>query len=347
MVFFAQWLRFALAALFVAVLCAAPATCRASIGLVIGEPFGAFGTMMPQGHSSIFLDHICEQTPIQLRPCLPGEHGVVLSRYHDLRRPALDWMGFPATTFFYGVEDVSALPGFITPQFEALLRERYWSEHLRETIPGRRDRKGDLHMPRYGDWEEGIAAAFDRRLLVYVIDTTPEQDAVLLRLLNDRANRRRYSVARANCADFAADLLRLVIPEAAVRRNVWADFDMTTPKNLARQMDAYGSAHPELHLRILEVPQLPGSLRRSRPLRGAAECLLTTKRYLATLLVLQPEIVVASWAFYEKHGKWTPGYDAVAIAPGDWAQMTNPQQEMPNALAGDMISDSGNTILEP
>src|SRR5579875_2530841 len=96
-----SWLRDAFATLIVAALCSVgPA--RASIGLVVGEPFGSFGTMMPNGHANIYLDHLCVETPTRLRPCLAGEHGAVLSRYHDLRHPALDWLAFPAPTFFYG-----------------------------------------------------------------------------------------------------------------------------------------------------------------------------------------------------------------------------------------------------
>ena len=320
MLFPAPLPRFARVVLFCALawVCVA-GTARASIGLVVGEPFGAFGTVMPEGHAGVYLDHICAETPTTLRPCAPGEPGVVLSRYHDLRKPALDWLAFPATTFFYGGDSPSDLPNYITSAFEAALRERYWREHLREVLPGRRTPQGDLLPPRSGgDWAEGIGAAFDRRLLVYVVDTTPAQDATLIQMLNQRPNRRRYTLGRANCADFAADLLRQVVPASALRRNVLADFDMTTPKNLAREIDAYGTAHPELHLRVLEVAQLPGSLRRSRPLRGAAESFLTTKRYLATLLVIQPEAVLGCWAAYEKRGKWTPGLDAVAVVPGEW-----------------------------
>lgn len=325
-------LRFALATSLIALFCAA-APSHASIGLVVGEPFGSFGTMMPNGHANIYLDHLCVETPTHLRPCLPGEHGAVLSRYHDLRHPALDWLAFPASTFFYGVDDVSALPRFVTPHFEAILRERYWSEHLREQIPGRRDRQGELRPPSYGDWEEGIGAAMDRRLFLYVMDTTPEQDAAILQFVNDSPNRRRYTLGRANCADFAADLLRVVLPPSEVHRNVWADFDMTTPKFLARQMDAYGTAHPEANLRVFEIPQLPGSLRRSRPLRGAAETFIKTKRYLVALLVLQPEVVVASWAVYEKSGKWTPGLDAATLTPGDWGAISPARNDAATATA--------------
>ncbi len=311
---------------FVAVCClfVAPLA-HARMALIVGEPFGSFGTMMPQGHASVYLPELCVETPVRLRPCRAGEVGAVVSRYHDLRHPDRDWMAFPLPVFLYGLTEASAdgdgtpLP-FMTAAQEADMRENYWRRKLAEYIPGRVDKGGHSRPPAYGDWEEGIGAAFDRRLLMYSFDTTPAQDAEMLGWLNNRPNRRSYTLTRHNCADFAADLLRMALPPATIRRNVPADFDMTTPKQLAREVDGYGLAHPELHLAVYEIPQLPGDLRRSRPIRGAAESLLTTKRYMTTLLVIQPEIILAAWIDYRKHGKWSLGQDAVAVTPGFWGR---------------------------
>ena len=291
------------------------ASVHASIGLVVGEPFGSFGTMMPAGHAAIYLNHLCAETPTHLRPCRPGETGVVISRYHDLRATNLDWMAIPAVTFFYGVDDPANAPSFVTASLETELRETYRQQHLRSIAPDRINDNGVSVPPPYGDWEEGIGAAFDRRLFLYTLDTTPEQDAAILALLNDDPNQRRYTLRRANCADFAADLLSTVLPGVFHRAKL-ADFDMTAPKTLARQLDAYGNAHPEMHLRVSEIPQVPGTLRRSRPLRAGAETYVKTKRYLATQLVIQPEAVLADWIVYEKKGKWTPGKDATPLIAG-------------------------------
>ena len=295
------------------------------MALIVGEPFGSFGTMMPQGHASVYLSDLCVETPIRLRACRPGELGAVVSRYHDLRHPELDWMAFPLPVFLYGSElygsegALTTVPRFMTAADESDLRASYRRRFLEEYVPDRIDRHGRAHPPAYGDWEEGIGAAYDRRLVMYGFDTVAAQDAAALHWLNDRPNRRSYTLTRHNCADFAADLLRLALPSELLRRNVLADFDMTTPKQLARAVDGYGQAHPELHLTVLEIPQLPGTLRRSRPIRGAAESLLTTKRYMATLLVVQPEIILAAWIDYERWGKWPLGQDAVAVAPAFWA----------------------------
>ncbi|MCU1322386.1 MAG: hypothetical protein JWM43_2035 [Acidobacteriaceae bacterium] len=92
-----------------------------------------------------------------------------------------------------------------------------------------------------------------------------------------------------------------------------------TPKQVARSVAAYGEKHPEAALRVVEIPQLPGSLRRSRPVRGTAEAGLKTKRYLATLMVIQPEVVVGCVVVYLKNGCWQMGEGAAVASPQDFA----------------------------
>jgi hypothetical protein len=303
--------------LVICVLFSFAALARASIGLVVGEPFGSFGTMMPQGHASVYLDHLCPETPLHLRPCRDGELGAVVSRQHDLHHPDIDWIAMPASVFFYGTENPASAPQFMTKPLATLIRDNYRHQHLMQVVPDHVDRHGKIHPPPYGDWYESIGAAFDRRLFVYRIDTTPEQDTAILALLNDSPNRRRYTLRRANCADFAADVLSVVLPHT-FRRQLLADFDMTTPKSLARTLGRVGAARPELHLQVFEIPQIPGTLRRSRPIRGAAESLVKIKRYLVTVAILQPELMLADWIIYEKKGKWTPGLDALRVSPDQW-----------------------------
>jgi len=314
------------------------------MALIVGEPFGSFGTMMPQGHASIYLENLCVETAVHLRPCRPGELGAVVSRYHDLRHPELDWLAFPLPVFLYGTRDLTHVPLSMTLPREMDLRETYRQTYLSAFVPDRTDKHGDRVPPPFGDWAEGVGSAFDRRLLVYSFDTTAGQDAATLHWLNDRPNRRAYTLTRHNCADFAADLLRLALPPEVLHRNVLADFDMTTPKTLAREVDTYGRQHPELHLQVYEVPQIGGTLRRSRPIRGAAESLITTKRYFAVVVVLQPELMLADWIIYETCGRWSLGLDAVAISPGALAStLSSPAQPVPESLPRASASSQSST----
>jgi hypothetical protein len=305
----------------------------ARIALVVGEPFGSFGTMMPVGHASIYLDHLCADGPTRIRPCLPNEHpGVVIARYHDLTRSHLDWLATPASVFFYGVESPADAPTWITPALRDSLRLAYRDAHLRSVVPSplptRIERDGALHFKNGEDWQESIGSAFDRRLFLYTLATTPEQDAAVVAFVNDLPNRRRYSLYSANCADFAADVLRVVLPQQnppILHPGKLADFGYTTPKSLARQVEAFGRQHPELAFTVYDVPQIPGTTRRSRPLRSSAELFLTTKRYLVTLAIIQPEIVLVDTVAYETKGRWKPGKDAIPLSPAGLVALSAPE----------------------
>jgi hypothetical protein len=296
---------------------ATPLPAHATLGVLVGEPYGSFGTMLPVGHTALYFDHLCADIPTTLRPCSQGESGAVVARYH--RVADLDWLAMPVLPFLYGVEDPRQIPAFVTPQLEDHLRERYRKAHLSAIIPNRINSQ-DRELPSHkGEWVEAIGSAFNRRIFLYEIDTTPEQDAALLTWSRSRPNTRRYSLRHANCADFAADAINFLYPNS-VRRNRLADFGMMTPKQVARSLEAFGRRHPEVHLRVYEIPQLPGTLRRSRPLRGAAEIFLKTKRYLAFILVTQPELALADWIIYDTKGKWTPGRNATPLPAEIWPE---------------------------
>ena len=78
--------------------------------------------------------------------------------------------------------------------------------------------------------------------------------------------------------------------------------------------------------------------RRSRPLRGSAETFVKTKRYLATVIALQPELIFTDWIFYETKGNWTPGRDATPLNTGSLPS--------PNETAYSPASTSSKTFSE-
>ena len=295
---------------FVAALClsAFPFSAHASITVLVGEPFGSFGTMMPVGHTTLYLDRGCADGPLKLRMCRPGEPaGVAVARYDHLGQ--YDWIATPIFQFLYATDTPAGIPAYATPEAVAALRERYRRQHLEGVFPD-----GTEHRKKNDEWPETIGAAYDRRLYGYSLATTPEQDRTIVDLLNADANHRAYQLHDTNCADFVANFFNLDYP-GLIRRNRFIDFTLTTPKNIAHSIERYGLAHPESGLRITEVEQVPGSLRRSRPVRGAAEMLLKQKRYAFTLAVIQPEAMPFLYAFYLEDGRWPVGRDAEPEPP--------------------------------
>ena len=66
------------------------------------EPYGGFGSVNPTGHGALYFNHICAESPTQLRMCLPGERGVVISRYHKVA--GYDWLAIPLVPYLYAVD---------------------------------------------------------------------------------------------------------------------------------------------------------------------------------------------------------------------------------------------------
>jgi hypothetical protein len=289
---------------------------HASATVLLSEPFGSFGAMMPLGHVGVYLDRVCADTPVHLRLCRPGEMGIVLSRYHRVAN--IDWLAIPVMPFLYGVDRPDEVPQFMTLPQEAAIREHYRLRYLRDIVP---DGENGGPAPK-GEWVETIGVTFDRRVWGYRIETTPDQDQRLIDTLNDRPNIRAYRLRTANCADFAANVVNILYP-GLVQRNKVYDFGLMTPKQVARSIANYGESHPEARLSIIEVPQIPGTLKRSHPIWGVAETGLKTKRYLLALSVIQPEVIIGCGIAYLNRGSWKVGSGATPVQPDIWVEYGN------------------------
>ena len=294
---------------------------RAALTVLIGEPFGSFGGMMPVGHSAVYLDRLCADGPLRIRMCHSGEpQGVVLARYHALGQ--LDWMASPVMQFLYASDTMEEVLPYATPELVWERRQAYRRRFLPDLVPDGTERGKSME-----EWWESAGVAYNRRLWAYQIDTTPEQDRRFVELVNALQNHHLYHLKKTNCADFAAEMVNLYFPHAVHNDRV-ADFGWMTPKQVARCVAAYGAAHPEAHLRIWEIPQVPGTLVRSRTVRGGAESGLKSKRYLLTLAVIQPEVPATLFVLYLKHGRWRVG-DGATVAPDLPTQIARTESPQP------------------
>ncbi len=287
----------------------------AALTVLVGEPFGSFGTMMPTGHVSLYLDRVCADGAMRVRMCHAGEaQGVVIARLNAIG--PLDWIASPVMDFLYGTDDPAKVMTFATKAQVHEMQESYRREHLMELFPDavEKDRHDD-------EWWETVGAAYIRRQWGYRLDTTEAQDEAFVAELNGRANVHQYRLHKKNCADFIAEAVNFYYPGAVKTNNV-ADLWLMTPKQVARGVWTYGMEHPEAGLKVMEIPQIAGELRRSRPLRGATDMLLKTKRYLVVELAIQPEAVAAMWGMYMAKGRWKVGAGSEVVGPEDVLRMT-------------------------
>ena len=294
---------------------------HASISLLVEEPFGAFGTFTSTGHSAVYLDHVCADSPTRLRLCHGAELGVVISRYSNVN--GYDWVAIPLIPYLYAVEDISDVPKTATVSLEKDLRDRYRRAHLLDLAPSREDGSAPG-----GDWIQLIGASYDRHIYGFQLLTTREQDEALMARLNDSHNHGNFNLIFRNCADFARSILRSTFP-GSIPRNALADFWLTTPKHLARLVTKFGTKNPELQFQTFQIPQVPGTIRRSRRVNGIAETVVRSKKYIVPLAFFSPTTAVSLMVAYVGTGRFKMPKTAPVMA----------QLQTPSDSVGIMIAD--------
>ena len=301
---------------------------HASVALLMEEPYGTFGAVNPTGHAAIYLNHVCAETPTQLRACHEGEYGVVISRYHKV--DGLDWVAIPLVPYLYAVDTPGEIPTSVTKEQVAEIRDAYRKKHLEEMIPDDPKTGG---APK-GEWTQLVGSSFDRSIHGFQIDTTADQDARLIAIFNDRKNVGHFNLLFHNCADFSKMVLNTYDPHA-VHRNFIADAGITTPKQDARSWVAYGKKHPELNPSAFVIKQVPGTVGRSHPDDGVAESLVKSKKYILPLTILAPEVSGGVVVAYLADGrmklpKGTPVFNiGDEETTSDPAPDTAPREQLP------------------
>ena len=256
---------------------------HADAGLFLQEPFGLFGATNPTGHAAVYLSRICAASPTVLRRCEPGEPGAVISRYH--RISGYDWIAIPLIPYLFAVDQPEQVPHYVSPETVADLRDDYRRNHLLEIAPnGKSGKRPD------GEWTQLIGAAYDRKIYCFKIETTEEQDERFIEKFNSSRNKSHFNLLFNNCADFSRNVINFYYPHA-VRRSYFVDNGITTPKQIAKSLVAYSRRHSDLQFSSFEIPQVPGTLPRSRAIRGVLESFLKSKKYALPVALLHPLVV--------------------------------------------------------
>ncbi|HLH09594.1 MAG TPA: hypothetical protein VKW78_20315 [Terriglobales bacterium] len=320
-------------ALSVILLLAGPKRSHADVALLLEEPHGEFGAFNPTGHAAVYLSNVCAETPIKLRHCSSGEHGVVISRYH--RVAGYDWIAIPLIPYLYAVPRISMVPRWANEERVAELRDEYRRDYLRDLIPD----ASDGSMPK-GDWVQLIGAAYDRKMYVFQISTTYEQDEKVIEELNANRNREDFNLFFRNCSDFSRHVFDIYYP-GVMHRSFTADGGITTPKQIAKSLVKYTKKHPELDFSASVIQQVPGTPR-SKAVHGVFESIVRSKKYLVPLAVFHPAIAGSLAAAYVAGGRFNPARYAKQpfyIAPEQVASRQSPAR-------GEAVSSAANSHVE-
>lgn len=289
-----RYTRIAALAFVAAALILAPC-CRGQAALLLEQPYGIYGLVNPTGHNAIYLQRVCAETPVKLRRCRPGEQGTVISRYEGI--DGYDWIAMPLIPYLYSLEDASSVPDRVTREEVLAMRQRYREAHFHEIGL---DRSGGSWVPN--GWTQLLGAAYQRRIYAFRFDTTPEQDDELIERLNSKPNRSHFEMLYRNCADFARTILNIYFPHQ-FRRSIFPDLGITTPKQMADKLVRYARKHPELDMKVYEIPQVPGFQRFSHPAKNVAESFVTTA-YAIPITLISPYITGGLFVDYLVRGRY-------------------------------------------
>jgi hypothetical protein len=289
-------------------------TCNAygNVSLLVEEPYGFFGRINPTGHSAIYLNRVCAESPTVLRRCGPGETGVVISRYSRVR--AFDWVAIPLLPYLYAVERAEDVPAWAEVDDVAKMRMAYAETHLASLFSATK---------RYDDknvWPQLLGVAYIRKIYSFEIATTDEQDDRLIIEYNDRANRSHFNLFTNNCADFSIRILNFYYPHA-VGRSLMADFAIATPKQIAKSLVHYARRHDGVDLGEVIIPQVQGTIPRSHTPRGVVESLLKTKKYAVPIAILNPYVLAGIAVTYIARGRFDFAKNTPVIPVKDQEQV--------------------------
>jgi hypothetical protein len=281
---------------------------HASATLLLEEPYSYDGTFAGTGHVAVYLDRVCADSPFVLRRCKTGEQGVVLSRYHGIA--GHDWYAIPLMPYLYAVDLPEQVPLFADPKLVSFLRDQYRRKHFSSFITD-----GPNRETPEGPWVQLVGSSYDRTSYAFQIETAPEKDDELIRRFNADPNLGIYKLLSRNCADFVREIINFYYPHS-LHRGIISDFGITTPKQIAKCLAKFSKHHPEIQTASFVIPQVPGTMKRSKPARGVVESAFKAKKYMTPLLLWHPAIVGCFAAAYFTGSRgFDPGRHALVFDP--------------------------------
>jgi len=302
-----------------------PSRCSAQAALLMEEPYGFFGTVNPTGHTAVYFARICAETPTKLRRCRPEEMGAVISRYSNVND--YDWVAIPLIPYLYSVENISHVPDRADRVMVNRLRDEYHEAHLLGL--GENVARGGFW---HGGWTELIGVSYERRMYALRFDTTEAQDDAFIARMNSSKNESRFQLLFNNCSDFSRGVLNQYFPRK-FKRSIFPDAGMTTPKQIAYKLERYGRKHPEVHLAMFEIPQIPGYRRMSRTNKSIAESLITTA-YAVPIAIVNPYLAGGLFVDYVVRGRYhLIPKDLPKLEPDDLDALTSSGTATENRLS--------------
>ncbi len=247
--------------------------------LLLQDADGIAEVLSPTGHDAVYFARICAASPIKLRRCAPGELGAVIGRYRGIA--GHDWLAMPLIPYLYSVEDASQVPEHVSREMVQDLRLQYHEAHLMNLGANVKEGGGIQR-----GWNQLVGAAYERRIYAFQFETTAAQDDAFIAKMNGEANRSHFNILFRNCANFSSAVLDFYFPHT-FRRHILPDLGITSPRQVAYELERYARRHSDVHLTVKEIPLVRGFHHTSRVGNSAAGTIVVTG-YVIPIAILNP-----------------------------------------------------------
>ncbi len=143
----------------------------------------------------------------------------------------------------------------------------------------------------------------------FELPTSHEADDRFIAKFNAAHNTRAYKLITENCADFVHDVVTFYYPDS-VWRSKLGDLGIMTPKQAAKSLVQFSKRaskqDPQVQLTRFFIPQVPGTVKRSRPVHGLLDGFFHAKKYFVPLAVFQPFVAGGVATAYYLGGRFDP-----------------------------------------
>jgi len=163
--------------------------------------------------------------------------------------------------------------------------------------------------------------------------------------MNSGPNRAVYHFVSRNCADFVRDVLNFYYPKSMPRGSL-PDLWVSTPKHDARALVKYGHRHPELEFAHFVIPQVPGTMKRSKPVRGVLESLVRAKKYAVAFAIFHPMVAGGVETVYLVGDRFNPAKCSLVFNP-DGEPRVPPTKEEAQKYSKNLAAMEAETLNNP
>lgn len=257
----------------------------ANVGIVIHDTLGGLRPLFQGGHAGLYISSACidktkNKPSVRICGSSDSAKGVVLGRYMKLSEyEKLDFVPVSFSGYFYGSKDIQSRPYFGNHKIIKELFNRTYTSELSHFVSRK---EGEAA----GRWSKAIGAALLRNSYIYEVETTLEEDAMIVEAINNYEHSGKFNTLTSNCSHFVREVLNMLF-FGFVDQVSEVDLVTSTPKGVGLALEAVASKNNRKFI-ITKIPQLPGMHLKSGPISNGPEMLSEAGIMLGSVLLLGP-----------------------------------------------------------